>query len=125
MSFSVSSSTPFAKINWDNFENRPPINNSMPFCSDKDTSSDTKCCMDDFALENVTRVAHKNNLWDAPEVQFLDKSPCLNFAELDSLADQIDEMIPEIEQNTPLPLEAKQCLPLALFEQLKKLVCSE
>jgi hypothetical protein len=125
MSFSISPSTPFASINWDNFENRPPINESMPFCDDKYTGSDSKCCMDDYALESVTRVAHKNNLWNTPEVQFLEKSPCVNLAELDSLADQIDEMIPETEQNTTPPTEAKLCLPIALFEQLKKFVCLE
>ncbi len=128
MSFSISSTTSFANINWDNFENRPPINESMPFCDDKGHYSDTKCCMDDYALENVVRVAHNHDLWEVPEVKFLEESPCVNLAELDSLADQIDEMIPDTEpepQTGHTPTETKQCLPIALFEQLKKLVCSE
>ena len=126
MSFSISPSTPFTSINWDTFENRPVINKSMKFCEEKDWYADTKCCMDGYSIEHVLDVAHENNLWNAPEVQFLDEYPCVNGLELDSLADKIAGMIPDTEpEPTPTPTAPKQCLPIIIFEQLKKLVCLE
>jgi len=120
MSFSISPSTPFTSINWDTFENRPPINDSMKFCDEKDYYKETKCCMDGYSVEHVVEVAHQNGLWDAPEVKFLEKYPCVNGTELDSLADQIDGMIPE-PTPSPTPTEPKKCLLIELFDQLKKL----
>ncbi len=123
MSPSISTSVKFADINWDTLENRPTINESMTFCEEKDWYADVKCCMDGYSIEHVLDVAHENNLWDMPEVKFLDQYPCINGLELDSLADEIAGRIPDpTPEPTPQP---RQCLPVALFEQLKKLVCSE
>ena len=53
MSFSVSSTVSFSKINWDNFENRPQINGDMPFCKeDAWDKANSKCCMDGYSLDS-------------------------------------------------------------------------
>ncbi len=122
MSFTISSSTPFSSINWNDFENRPPIDASMMFCEDGNRSSESKCCMETDAIDSVRRVAHKNNLWEEEEVKFLEEYPCINWAELDSIADKIDEMIPTPESAIQ---EVKQTPLGALFDHLKKLVCSK
>lgn len=84
MSFSISSSTQFSEINWDSLENRPTINESMTFCEEKDWNSDSRCCMDRYSIEHVLDVAHENNLWNMPEVKFLEAYHCINGPELDS-----------------------------------------
>jgi len=116
MSFSISTSTPFSAINWDNFENRPPINESMKFCGSADRYKDTKCCMETDSIEGVLYVAHKNDLRNADEVKFLEEYPCVNWVELDSLADKIDEQLPETTP-TPVPTSPqppRQCIPMSV-----------
>jgi hypothetical protein len=78
--------------------------------------------METDAIDSVRRVAHKNNLWEEEEVKFLEEYPCINWAELDSIADKIDEMIPTPESAIQ---EVKQTPLGALFDHLKKLVCSK
>jgi hypothetical protein len=94
----------------------------MTFCEADNRSSDAKCCMETDAIDSVRRVAHKNSLWEAEEVKFLEEYPCINLAELDSLADKIDEMIPTTEI---VPQETKQTSLGALVDRLKKFLCSE
>ena len=127
MSFSVSSTTSFSGIKWQTFENRPPINESMKFCGSADRYKDTKCCMEADSIEGVLYVAHKNDLREADEVRFLEEYPCVNWVELDSLADKVDEMLPEAAA-TPvptIPLPPRQCIPMSIYEQLKAYVCSQ
>ena len=121
MTFSISASTTFSKIDWNNFENRPPINDLMPFCESKDRGKNTKCCVDEYSIEHVLEVARKNNLEDMPEVKFIDQYPCLNMQEIDSVADKIDEMIPEIEESNKTPqLPKSECVTQSIFDGLKQ-----
>ena len=121
MTFSISASTPFSKIDWSTFENRPPINESMPFCENNDGYKNTKCCVDEYSIEHVLEVAHRNNLADMPEVKFIDQYPCLNMQEIDSLADKIDEMIPEIDEHNQTPqFPRSECVTQSIFDGLKR-----
>jgi hypothetical protein len=105
MSYSISASTSFSSINWNNFENRPPINPSMTFCEEKDWYEDVKCCMDSYSIEHVRDVAHEHGLGDTPEVRFLDRYPCVNGLELDYFVDEIEAM-PSNVNNNPTPPES-------------------
>lgn len=121
MTFSISASTPFSKIDWSNFENRPPINESMIFCEERDRYKSTTCCVDEYSIEHALEVAHENNLGNEPVVKFLDEYPCLNMLELDSIADKIDEMIPEIEGSKPAPpFPIFECVTQSIFDGLKR-----
>ena len=131
MPLSISSSTNFSNINWDDLENRPVINKSMTFCEEKDWYNDAKCCMDSYSIEHVLDVAHTYDLRELPEVKFLEEYPCLNGLELDSLADKIAAYIPDSnfvsqEDSWPSPqhLQANQAI-LLFVQLLKKLICSE
>ena len=86
MPFSISPSTTFASINWDNFENRPRINEPMTFCNEDNWNKDVKCCMDGYSIEHVVNRARKNSTEQTPEITFLEQYPCINGTELEELA---------------------------------------
>jgi hypothetical protein len=49
--------TPFSAINWDNYENRPVINDRSRFCSDSQQDNPrAKCCMDGYSIKESTCV---------------------------------------------------------------------
>ena len=127
MSYSISSTTPFSAINWDTIENRPSINESMQFCGFEDRYKYTKCCMETDSIEGVLYVAHKYDASEVDEVKFLEEYPCVNWAELDSLADKIDEVLPETPPPpvTPPPQPPKQSIAMLLFGLLKRSICSQ
>ena len=120
MSLSVSASTPFNAINWDNFENRPPINGSMTFCEEKDWYEDqAKCCMDYYSIEHVLDVAHEYELGEAPEVKFLEQYPCLNGLELDYFVDEIESMPSNVHNEKPEAPPTFTCVTQLVFDSLK------
>lgn len=73
MIYSISS-TQFSNIDWDNFKDRPPIDESMTFCEEKNWNDDVKCCMDGYSIEHVRDIAYEHGLEDVPEVRFLDRA---------------------------------------------------
>ncbi len=122
-SFSVSASTPFSSISWNNFENRPPINSSMTFCEEKDWYEDVKCCMDGYSIEHLRDVAYEYGHENTPEVRFLDQYPCLNGLEIDYFVDKIERMPSNVRKEESEPtFPTFQCLSEALFEGLKKVL---
>jgi hypothetical protein len=123
MSFSISASTPFSSINWDNFENRPPISKSMPFCKEEDWYEDKKCCMDGYSIEHVRDVAYEYGNQNTPEVKFLDQYPCINGIELDYFVDEIERMPSDVETKSPKPqFPSFECLSQTVFEGLKNVL---
>jgi hypothetical protein len=123
MSFSVSSTTPFSAINWDNFENRPPVKQGMPICEEKDWYEDSKCCMDGYSIEHVLDVANDYGLSDTPEVKFLDEYPCVNGLELDHFVDEIEGMEPKSTPEPEVPTwPSLECITKPIFEGLTRIL---
>ena len=84
MNYSISNSTPFSAINWNNYENRPVINERSRFCSDSQQDNPrAKCCMDGYSIEAVL-----DEIAQSPERDFLSGYPCVNGMELSGLADR-------------------------------------
>jgi len=123
MSFSISNSVPFSNINWDSFENRPTINKSMLFCTEKNWYDDVKCCMDGYSIEHIRDVAYEHGLEDTPEVRFLDQYPCINGLESDYFVDRIESMP---SKKLPEPTESQfpnfECLSKAVFDGLSRVL---
>jgi hypothetical protein len=88
MSLSVSPSTPFASIDWTTFENRPEINSSMPFCTEKNWVQNYKCCMDGYSIEHAIEGTLGRSK-RKPGTRFLEQYPCVNGPELESLVEGI------------------------------------
>lgn len=104
MSFSVSSSAPFSSINWKNFENRPEIKDSMPFCTENNWNKKAKCCSDGYSIEHALDMIPEEKM-STPEAKFLEKYPCVNGIELESLVNKIsEENTTSIEPKHPKPV---------------------
>ena len=86
MPFSISPSATFATINWDNFEDRPRINEPMTFCKEDNWNKDVKCCMDEYSIEHVLNRVRAGTAGQTPEIAFLEQYPCINGPELEELA---------------------------------------
>lgn len=89
MAYSISTLTRFTEIDWNNFNNRPAIDSSMPFCNEKDWYRDRRCCMDGYTIEHVRDMAYDNRHQNTAEARFLDEYPCVNGVELDQLIDKM------------------------------------
>jgi hypothetical protein len=102
MSFSVSSSKPFSSIDWSSFENRPEIKDTMPFCTEKNWYKDSKCCADGYSIEHALETIPEKKI-KTPEARFLEKYPCVNGLELESLVERVSGGETSMEQPKPLP----------------------
>ena len=122
MTFSVSDTASFKDIQWNNFENRPQINKSMPFCKEADWYDDVKCCMDGYSIEHLIDAAYEHGNENTPEVQFLEQYPCLNGLELDFFADEIEGMASKTEQKPKPSIPVMECVSKNIFEGLKKVL---
>lgn len=102
MNYSISNSTPFSAINWNNYENRPVINERSRFCSDSQQDNPrAKCCMDGYSIEAVL-----DEIAQSPERDFLSGYPCVNGMELSGLADRagfVDEFNEAVPAKTQPP----------------------
>jgi hypothetical protein len=89
MSFSISASTAFYNIDWNSFKNRPPINESMPACSQVNWEYDIPCCTDGYVISDTLQLASENNKLKTPEGRFLSKYPCVNSIEFEKIVDNL------------------------------------
>lgn len=120
MSYSISNKTTFAEIDWNTFENRPPIKRTMPQCKEKDWYADVKCCMDGYTIEHVRDMAYDNGYVDTPETQFLDEYPCLNGVELDYFVDIVTA--PQSNIGTESESSTLACVSNTIFQSLEKIL---
>ena len=74
MSFSISSTTSFSNINWKTFDDRPQINDSMPFCTEENWNQPVKCCMDGYSIEGA--IEENTGTGKRAGVKFLEQYPC-------------------------------------------------
>ena len=81
MPFPISSDK-YENVDWNALKNRPPIDPNN-FCTEQNWFEDSPCCMSGYEIEHVLHIAHDNGFGDSPEVEFLNKYPCLNGVELD------------------------------------------
>lgn len=105
MTFSISSSTTFEQINWDNFENRPVIDESMPFCRDFNWVYDIPCCVDGIVISDTLQMAYKGGKENTPEAKFLNEYPCINSLEYERVA---NDLMPPASQDW-MSQEQKPC----------------
>ncbi len=89
MTLSVSAATTFANITWDNLEDRPIINDSMPLCSSYNWEYDIPCCTDGYVISDALQMAYEEGKENTAEALFLNKYPCVNSLEFEKLADDI------------------------------------
>jgi hypothetical protein len=89
MKFSISSSTGFANINWDNFEKRPPMTKDMPLCSSFNWEYDVPCCTDGYVISDTLQMAAQKNKLQTKEAQFLTEYPCVNSLEFEEIVDNM------------------------------------
>ena len=104
MKFSISSSTGFANINWDNFENRPPIKKDMPLCSSFNWEYDVPCCTDGYVISDTLQIAAQKNKLQTKEAQFLTEYPCVNSLEFVEIVDNMfqSKSLPGINEDESL-----------------------
>jgi hypothetical protein len=94
----ISPKTPFANIDWSTLENRPGIDGDH-LCDLNDYSTKTKCCSSGYTIEYVLDMATAYNQLDTPQAKILQKYPCINGGEIDSLVDELEAQVPD----TPPP----------------------
>ena len=101
--YSVSTTTPFSQIDWNNFENRPSISGQVPFCTpEQEDDPMADCCVDWYGLEAIT-----DQMPNSPVRDFLLQGPCLNGEELIDLAESSEPSRPEKKPTTKKPTTPK------------------
>ena len=106
MDLSFSKTASFSGINWDNLENRPPINEAFT-CSELQWFEYEPCCMSGYSMEYVIETGLENGFSDSKEFKFLSKYPCLNGPELDVFFEKFSSQLQKT--NETLKNEVTTC----------------
>ena len=114
MNLSISATTTFPNINWDTLENRPVIDESMPFCRDFNWEYDIPCCVDGIVISDTLQMAYEGGKEDTPEAKFLNEYPCINSLEYERVA---NDLIPPASQDWKAE-EEKPCLLVQISQTI-------